>query len=83
MKVAPHLTILALTVAGVCTPAIAQKNVDKELREMKTFSDKEKARETKEQMRDKSHDAPRLRTGKDSSLGVDPQKGQVNGRKTF
>jgi hypothetical protein len=84
MNTSCKFTLALVSLASICAPALAQKkDMDKEWREMKAFSEKEKAREVKEQMRDKSHDPPRYQTGKDSSIGVDPAKGQVNIRKSY
>lgn len=59
----------------------AQKTFDRNLQNANKVSAQKKKEADREAMRDRSHDN-RLKTGPNTSVGVDPQKGSVNIRKT-
>lgn len=64
------------------TRSEAQKTVDRNLQNAKTVSDRQQQAKTREELRDKSHDFPRVKTSPTTSVGVDPVAGTVNARKT-
>jgi hypothetical protein len=63
------------------TRAESQKTFDRNLENANKVSAQQKKDAEREAMRDKSHDN-RVKTGPNTSVGVDPQKGTVNVRKT-
>jgi hypothetical protein len=82
MKNITALTIIAIFAAPVLsqTNSEYQKPPDWDNYQAQTQRDAQAAQH--EQMRDHSHDS-RLPAGPNTSLGVDPSKGQVNVRRTY
>lgn len=60
----------------------AQKQFNKDLKEVQKTYNRIKKEETAEQLRDKTHDY-RLKIDKNTSLGVDASKNSVNVKGTF
>ena len=61
----------------------AQETFDKNMENAKEVHKQMEADRQREQMRDKSHDSPRVKVGKDRSIGIDPQKKEINIKETF
>ncbi len=79
-KVKNWILLIAL---GAMTPAVcADTQADVNLRNAEAAYERLQEENQKEQLRDKSHDFPRVKVGEDTSIGVDPSKGQINIRKT-
>ena len=59
----------------------AQKNFDRNLKNANEVSARQQQEKTRETMRDKTHDN-RVKTGANTSVGVDPTTNSVNVRKS-
>ena len=75
--------LILLIALGLMTPAVgADTQADENLRNAEAVYKRLQEEKQKEQLRDKSHDFPRVKVDEDTSIGVDPSKGQINIRKT-
>jgi hypothetical protein len=79
-----NLIIFTIAVAFTSTGALAQtaqQTFDQNMRNANEVSQRLQQERDRQQMRDTSHDN-RLMINKDTSIGVDPAKGQINLRTT-
>ena len=60
----------------------AQKQFERDLKEVQKTHERLKNEEAKERMRDKSHDY-RIKVDTNTSVGADPSKNEVNVRTTY
>ena len=67
--------------ASVLAGEREDRELDRNIQQLREFSKQEQAREDREKMRDKSHDGFRRKTGPDTSIGIDENGASI--RRTY
>lgn len=77
------VTVVLATFGIAAGYAIADSQVDKNMKNAETVYKQKQKEKQNEELRDKSHDLPRIKVEKNTSVGVDPMKNEVNVKKTY
>ncbi|WP_199930603.1 hypothetical protein [Sedimenticola thiotaurini] len=78
-----YLSVSVLLLSTFQSPLSADSQFEKNMENAQKIDAEMEGDRQKENMRDKSHDFPRIKTGEDTSIGADPSKKEVNIRHTY